>query len=63
MLLQSTTGVSTDDKDAEDEQYNENDEERSNEGANKGTFFVIDIKCLRYASVQRNALVKFVYVS
>ena len=40
MLLHRTTGVSTEDKDAEDEEYNENYEEVSYEVANKGTFFV-----------------------
>ena len=30
------------------------------EGANEGTFFVVDIKSLRYASMWKNTLIKFI---
>ena len=63
MVLQRTTGVNTEVKDAEYDEDDENYGEMSNEGENKVMyFFVIDITCLCYASMWKNDLVYLVYV-
>ena len=49
MVLQRTTGVNTEDEDAEDKEDDENYDEIYNEGANEGKFCLslISYSCVR----------------
>ena len=62
MVLQINSEVNDEDENAEDEEGDEIFVEMSDEGANEGAFFFIDITSLRQASMWTNHLIKFVSI-